>query len=91
MNDEFSNVYADGDLSGLPAGAFDLILSAFTFANVPTLEKKLGLFTALRGLLSPEGRLVNLVSAPEIYTHEWVSFSTRDFPENRRAVSGDRV
>jgi hypothetical protein len=31
------------------------------------------------------------VSAPEIYLHEWASFSTRDFPENRLAGTGDRV
>jgi len=34
---------------------------------------------------------VNLVSRPEIYTHEWASFSTRDYPENREARSGDLV
>jgi hypothetical protein len=34
---------------------------------------------------------VAVVSAPEIYLHEWASFSTRDFPENRGARSGDRV
>lgn len=32
-----------------------------------------------------------MVSSPEIYTHEWVSFSTRDFPENQRARDGDIV
>jgi hypothetical protein len=32
-----------------------------------------------------------LVSSPEIYTHEWASFSTKDFPENRCAKSGDKV
>ena len=32
-----------------------------------------------------------LVSSPEIYTHEWASFSTRDFPHNREARSGDVV
>jgi hypothetical protein len=35
--------------------------------------------------------MVNLVSSPEIYTHEWASFSTRDFPENKKAKSGDKV
>lgn len=35
--------------------------------------------------------MVNLVSAPEIYLHEWTSFSTRDFPANRTARSGERV
>jgi hypothetical protein len=45
----------------------------------------------LRDLLVDEGKIVNLVSSPEIYTHEWASFSTRDFPENRDARSGDKV
>ncbi|MBN2437513.1 MAG: hypothetical protein JXL20_02830, partial [Deltaproteobacteria bacterium] len=45
----------------------------------------------LAGLLNPEGILLNLVSRPEIYVHEWASFSTRDYPENREAVSGDEV
>jgi hypothetical protein len=42
-------------------------------------------------LLSDAGKIVNLVSAPEIYWHEWASFSTRDFPDNRSARSGDVV
>ena len=28
---------------------------------------------------------------PEIYTNEWASFSTKDFPENRHAKTGDIV
>lgn len=84
-------VIADGDFSGLPAGAFDLVLSAFTFDNIPDLTRRVGLLRGLGGLLAPEGRLVNLVSTPEIYTHEWASFTTRDFPENRLARSGDTV
>ena len=81
----------DGDLSGFEAGAHDLVLSAFTFDNVPTMEKKVRLMRSLRGLLTPDGRIVNLVSAPEIYVNEWVSFSTRDYPENRNARSGETV
>jgi SAM-dependent methyltransferase len=81
----------DGDLSGLAHDAFDLALSAFTFDNVPTMERKVALLESLRRLLRPGGRLVNLVSSPEIYVHEWASFSTRAFPENRRARSGDTV
>ncbi len=72
------------------ARPFDLVLSAFTFDNVPQ-PRKLGLLRELGALLSPSGRLVNLVSAPEIYTHEWASFSTRDFPANRDARTGDVV
>ncbi len=81
----------DGDLSALPTRAFDCILSAFTFDNIPTADRKARALAALRTLLKPTGRLVNLVSTPDIYVHEWASFSTRAFPENRAARSGDRV
>lgn len=75
---------------GLPQGAWDLVLSAFTFDNVAA-EDKPALLSGIAGLLAPEGAFINLVSSPEIYLHEWASFSTRDYPENRRAKSGDRV
>jgi len=81
----------DGDLGGLPPGAFDLVLSAFTFDNVPTLARKVALFAALGRLLAPRGRIVSVVSSPEIYVHEWASFSTRAYPENLEAKSGDTV
>jgi len=69
----------------------DLILSAFTFDNIPTTEKKVRLFREMHRVLKREGRIVNLVSAPEIYCNEWASFSTKDFPENRSAKCGDVV
>lgn len=81
----------DGDLDGLSAHGYDLVLSAFTFDNVPTMEKKVALFRALRRLLKDHGRIVNLVSTPDIYRNEWASFSTRAYPENRNARSGDKV
>ncbi len=81
----------DGDLSEFMAGTYDLVLSAFTFDNIPTMEKKAALLGAMGRLLKDSGRIVNLVSAPEIYVNEWASFSTRDFPENRAARSGDTV
>jgi SAM-dependent methyltransferase len=81
----------DDSLRGLEGEAFDLILAVFTFDNIPTAEKKVALLGQLAGLLAPQGRLVNLVSSPEIYVHEWASFTTKVFPENRRAESGDRV
>lgn len=84
-------VVAEGDLAGLPAGSFDLVLSVFTFDNIPGTETKTSIFRDLGRLLRPEGRIVSLVSSPEIYVNEWASFSTKDFPENRRAKSGDRV
>jgi SAM-dependent methyltransferase len=81
----------DGDLGGLAASTCDLILSVFTFDNVPTWEKKVTLFQSLKRLLRDGGRIVNLVSSPDIYRNEWASFSTKDFPENCTAKCGDKV
>jgi SAM-dependent methyltransferase len=80
-----------GSLGPLAAERFDLVLCAFTFDNVPNVNVRRALFEAFRGALTDEGRIVNLVSAPEIYVHEWTSFSTRDFPENASARSGELV
>lgn len=81
----------DGDFSGLPARRFDLILSAFAFDNIAGAPRRAALLGGLRTLLSPQGRIVLLDSTPEIYVHEWVSFTTRAFAENRAARGGDRV
>jgi len=71
-------------------GAFDLVLSAFTFDNIPGATKT-RIFRDLGKLLAPTGTIVSVVSSPEIYAHEWASFTTRDFPENTAACSGDVV
>ncbi len=81
----------DGDLRAFPDAAFDLVLSAFTFDNIPTRARKVALFSELARVLAPQGRIVNLVSSPEIYWNEWASFSTRDFPENRTTPVGGEV
>jgi SAM-dependent methyltransferase len=80
----------DGDAARLGSEAFDLVLAAFPFDNTPQADKP-RLLGALRDRLDAGGRFVNVVSSPEIYTHEWASFSTRDFPENRDAGDGDIV
>jgi SAM-dependent methyltransferase len=82
---------ADGDFRQFDDGALDLVLSVFTFDNIPTAARKIGIFAELGRLLAPEGRIVSVVSDPGIYLHEWASFSTKDFPENRRAGVGDKV
>lgn len=81
----------DGDFSILSKSSFDLILSAFTFDNIPTMEHKISLLKGLSTLLHSKGTIINLVSSPEIYTHEWASFTTKDFPENTSAKTGDLV
>jgi ubiquinone/menaquinone biosynthesis C-methylase UbiE len=81
----------DGDFTQFSKESFNLILSAFTFDNIPTLEKKVALFSDLSSVLKKDGIFINLVSSPEIYTHEWASFSTKKYPKNKYAKTGDIV
>lgn len=81
----------NGDVGILGAGAYDLVLSAFSFDNIAGMNTKVSVLKGLRDLLADGGAIVNLVSSPDIYVHEWASFSTKDFPENAGAKSGDRV
>jgi SAM-dependent methyltransferase len=78
----------EADFGGL--GRYDLVLASFTFDNVPQPRKPANL-AGIAAHLAPGGRLLNLVSNPAIYMHEWLSFSTRDFPENARAATGSVV
>ena len=82
--------HADIRASDLPAESFDVVLSAFAFDNIPK-EDRQSTLRALGRLLRPAGRLVLLGSRPEIYTHEWASFTTKAYPENARARSGESV
>lgn len=79
------------DLKEIEDNTLDLILSVFTFDNIPSIEHKLHLLRNFGKKLKETGRLINLVSAPEIYTNEWSSFTTKCFPENRKAKDGDKV
>jgi SAM-dependent methyltransferase len=80
----------DDNFDELEAGSFNLVLSAFTFDNIPGMTKT-RIFRDLGKLLAPKGIIVSVVSSPDIYTHEWASFSTKDFPQNAGARSGDVV
>ncbi len=84
-------VINDGDFYQLSKNYFDLILSAFTFDNIPGMEKRIKLLSGLYGLLNENGIIVLLDSTPDIYMNEWALFSTKDFPENKNAQSGDKV
>ncbi len=81
----------NGDFSALKDNKFDVVLSAFTFDNIPTMEHKVNLFSKIGALLNKNGKIVSIVSSPQIYLHEWESFSTKDYPENKNAKSGDIV
>lgn len=81
----------DEDLGEFTRNSYDLALSVFTFDNIAGAETKVRLFRDLGGLLKPSGKIISVVSSPEIYIHEWASFSTKNYPENRSAKSGDIV
>jgi SAM-dependent methyltransferase len=81
----------DGDFSAFDQTRFDLILSVFAFDNIPDVARRCELLRRLSRLLNDDGRIILLGSTPDIYTHEWVSFTTKDFPENRRAKGGSPV
>jgi SAM-dependent methyltransferase len=78
------------NLSEFTPHTFDLIVSLFTFDNVPGAAK-VRIYSDLVRLLRPAGTIVSVVSSPDIYTHEWASFTTKGFLENASARSGDVV
>ena len=81
----------DDNLGEFAGNSYDVVLSVFTFDNIDGEETKVRLFHDLGALLKPGGKIIHVVSSPEIYVNEWASFSTRDYPENRSAKSGDVV
>ena len=83
-------VVKNGEYTQFSKDSFNLILSAFTFDNIPHVNK-VQLFSNLTTLLKNDGILINLVSSPKMYTNEWASFTTKNFPENKHAKTGDIV
>jgi len=82
---------SNGNYSHLGSGQYDLVQSIFTFDNIPDWENRTGILSSLRDLLKPTGKMILLDATPELYTHEWASFTTKDFPENSDARTGDIV
>jgi SAM-dependent methyltransferase len=82
---------SDGNYDHLGIRQFDLIQSIFTFDNIPGWDRRIKILSGLRKLMKPEGRMICLDSTPELYINECASFTTKDFPENRYARTGDIV
>ena len=82
---------SDGNYHHIGKNKFDLIQSLFTFDNIPGWNNRTNILKGLRDLLKPSGKIICLDATPEIYTNEWASFSTKDFPENWDAKTGDIV
>lgn len=81
----------NGNYNHLGINQFDLVQSIFTFDNIPGWENRTSILKGLRNLLKPSGKIICLDSTPELYTNEWASFSTCEFPENQNARTGDVV
>jgi SAM-dependent methyltransferase len=81
----------NGKYDYLGMQAFDLVLSVFTFDNIPGWENRSLILEGLGRLLKPGGKMILLDSTPEMYVREWASFTTREFKENRTARTGDIV
>ena len=81
----------DCNYSRLGLNQFDLIQSIFTFDNIPGWDNRTNILKGLRDLLKSTGKIICLDSTPELYTNEWASFSTKDFPNNWNARTGDIV
>jgi len=84
-------VVNNGQYRQLATGHYDLVQSVFTFDNIPGWETRIQILRSLSELLCNTGKLICLDSNSEMYTNEWASFSTIDFPENAYAVTGDIV
>lgn len=81
----------EGQLDGLEKESFDLIQAIFTFDNIPGKDIRMCLMSQLKSVLKSDGAILLLDSTPEIYFHEWTSFSTQNFPENREKMSGEKL
>jgi len=74
----------DGYLDDFETGSFDLVLSVFTFDNIPTMVGKVLLFRSLKRLLNRDGCIVSLVSSPEIYCNDGAPFPQGRFQRTGR-------
>lgn len=81
----------NGNYDNLGVNQFDLVQSVFTFDNIPGWDNRIIILSGLRKLLNKNGRMILLDSTPELYVNECASFTTRDFPGNITAKTGDIV
>jgi SAM-dependent methyltransferase len=85
------HLVSNGKYGHLGNNKYDLIQSIFTFDNIPGWDNRINILTGLRNLMNSEAKMICLDSTPELYINESASFSTKNFPENRNAKTGDIV
>lgn len=81
----------NGKYDHLGLNQFDLVQSIFTFDNIPGWTNRTNILKGLRDLMKPTGKMICLDSTPELYVNEWASFTTKKFPENWTAKTGDII
>lgn len=81
----------DGDLAALEGHSFNLIFSAFPLSSMTSTKGITKILAALRPLLAPAGRMILVEANTLLYHHDWVSFTTAEFPQNANADSGHPV
>jgi hypothetical protein len=69
----------------------DLIQAIFTFDNIAGFDTRVEILSSLAKKLKSSGKILMLDSTPNIYYHEWSSFTTYSFPENKLAKDGEVV
>ena len=79
------------ELASYEPASFGLIAVCWAFDNVHRRPDKRYILKTLHRLLADDGVLIMAGSTPDLYRNEWATATTRAFPENKRARSGDRV
>ncbi len=82
---------SDENYKHLGNNMYDLVLSVFTFDNIPGFDRRTRIIRGLSELLKKSGTMILLDSTEDLYRNEWASFSTHIFPENQKAGSGSIV
>jgi ubiquinone/menaquinone biosynthesis C-methylase UbiE len=82
---------SNGNYNHLGINHYDLVQSIFTFDNIPGWDNRTNILKRLRSLMKETGRMICLDSTPELYINECASFTTKNFPENQSAKTGDIV
>ena len=56
------------------------------FDNMSTEDEKVRTLVEINRVLKPGGMKILVAASRDLYLHEWVSWSSADFPENQNAA-----
>jgi len=70
---------------------FDVIVSTFTFIEMPSIESLYSAFTQLSTVLKNGGRLIFAVTNPDAYDHDYVTYGFEPLINRRPLRNGDPI